>query len=73
MLIKVKVFPDSSGAEVEKRSEDSFIVKVKSKPVGGRATEEMLIELSCFLGIPASKIRVIKGFKTRNKILEILP
>jgi len=71
MLIKVKVFPNSKKEEVIKRSEDSFEVKVKAKPEKGMANKEVVKLLSVYFKIPESKIRLIKGFKERNKIFEI--
>jgi len=71
MLIKVKVFPNSKKEEVIKKSEDSFEVKVKAKPEKGIANKEVIRLLSVYFKIPESKIRLIKGFKERNKIFEI--
>ncbi len=71
-LIKVKVFPGSKKREVVKKSEDSFEVKVKAKPVRGEATKETIIALAAYLNIPESVIRLIKGAKQRNKIFEII-
>ena len=71
MLIKVKVFPNSKKEEMIKKSEDSFEVKVKAKPEKGMANKEVIRLLSVYFKIPESKIRLIKGFKERNKIFEI--
>jgi len=71
MLIKVKVFPNSKKEEVIKKSEDSFEIKVKAKPEKGMANKEVVKLLSIYFKIPESKIRLIKGFKERNKIFEI--
>ena len=71
MLIKVKVFPNSKKEEIIKKSEDSFEVKVKEKPEKGRANKEVVRVLSCYFKIPESKIKLIKGFKKRNKIFEV--
>ena len=71
MLIKVKVFPNSKKEEVIKKSEDSFEVKVKAKPEKGMANKEVVKLLSVYFKIPESKIKLIKGFKERNKIFEI--
>ena len=71
MLIKVKVFPNSKKEEVIKKSEDSFEVRVKEKPEKGKANREVVRILSCYFKIPESKIRLVKGFKKRNKIFEI--
>jgi uncharacterized protein (TIGR00251 family) len=71
MLIKVKVFPNSKKEEIVKKAEDSFEVKVKEKPVMGRANREAVKILASYFNIPESKVRLIKGFKQRNKIFEI--
>ncbi len=71
MLCKVKVFPCSKKEEVIKKSEDSFEVKVKEKPEQGKANKAVLRALSSFLGLSLGDIRIIKGFKKRNKILKI--
>jgi len=71
MLIKVKVFPNSEKEGVIKKSDDSFEIKVKEKPEKGRANREVVRILSFYFKIPESKIRLIKGFKKRNKIFEV--
>jgi len=71
MLIKVKVFPNSKKREVIRKSKDNFKIKVKSKPEKGKANREAIRMLSCYLKIPESKIRLVKGFKQPNKIFEV--
>jgi len=71
MLIKVKVFPNSKKEEIAEKSEDSFEVKVKEKPERGLANRATIKILSSYFKIPESKIRLIKGFKERNKIFKI--
>jgi len=71
MLIKVKVFPNSKKEEVTKKREDSFEIKVKEKPVMGRANKEAVKILAFYFDIPESRIRLVRGFKQRNKIFEI--
>jgi len=71
MLIKAKVFPNSKKPEIIKKSEDSYEVKVKEKPVRGEANRAVISVLASFLKISESKIRLIKGFRARNKIFEI--
>lgn len=72
MLIKVKVFPNSKKEEIVKKSEDSFKVRIKEKPIKGQANKSVSTLLSFFLKIPRKKIRLIKGFKERNKVFEII-
>ncbi|MCD6284020.1 DUF167 domain-containing protein [bacterium] len=71
MLIKVKVFPNSKKEEIIKKSEDSFEIKIKEKPVGGRANRAVCMCLSDYFKIPENRIRLIKGFRQRNKIFEV--
>jgi len=72
MLIKVKVFPNSKREEIIKKSEDSFEIKVKAKPIKGEANRGVVRVLGSYFKIPESKIRLIKGFKQRNKIFKII-
>jgi len=71
MLIKVKVFPNSKKEEITEKSEDSFEVKVKEKPERGVANRGVIRILSSYFKTPESKVRLIKGFKERNKIFKI--
>lgn len=71
MLIKVKVFPNSKKEEVIQKSEDSFQVKVKAKPVEGKANKAVISALALFLKIPENTIRLVRGSKTRNKIFAL--
>lgn len=72
MFIRVKVFPDSKKEEVIKRSESSFEIKIREKPEKGGANKRLILVLASYLKIPKSKIRLIKGFKQRTKIFEII-
>ena len=71
MLIKVKVFPNSKEEEIIKKSEDSFDVSVKEKPIMGMANKAVISALSSYFKISESEIRLIKGFRERNKIFKI--
>ncbi|MCK4520426.1 DUF167 domain-containing protein [Candidatus Parcubacteria bacterium] len=71
MLIKVKVFPNSKKKEIIKKSEDSFEIKVKAKPVKGLANRAVRDALASYFNISHSKIKLVKGFEQRNKIFEV--
>ena len=71
MLIKVKAFPNSKRGEIVKKSKHSYEVKLKEKPIKGRANKALVEILSLYFKTPKVNIRLIKGFKERNKILEI--
>jgi len=71
MLIKIKVFPGSKKSEIIKKKSDSFDVKIKEKAEEGKANKATIDALSSFLKVPSGKVRIIKGFRRRNKIIEI--
>ena len=71
MLIKIKVFPDSDEEKMKKKAEDSFEIKVKEPPIRGEANRAVIRVLSAFFKIPEKDIRLVKGFRERNKNFEI--
>jgi hypothetical protein len=71
MLIKIKVFPKSKKEELIIKDKDSFDVKIKEKPIEGKANEAVIEILASHFNIPSKKLRIIKGNRTRNKIIEI--
>lgn len=71
MLVKVKVFPNSKKEEIVRKSEDGFEIRMKEKPIRGRANKRVVEILSSFLKAPKGRIKLIKGSHGRNKIFEI--
>ena len=71
MIIKVKVFPNSKEEEIVQKAEDSFEVKVREKPVQGRANREVARVLSSYFNVSPANVRLIKGFRERNKMFEV--
>jgi len=72
MLIKVKVFPEEKKEAIIKKSEDSYLVKVKEKAKMGRANERVREILSAYFAVVLGKVRLVKGGKSRNKIFDII-
>lgn len=69
MLIKVKAFPGASQEKIIKKSEDAFEVYVRAKPIGGAANQAILSSLSDYFKISEKQLKIVKGFRTRNKII----
>ena len=72
MLVKAKVFPNSKKQEIIKKANDSFEIKVKSKPENGKANKEVIIALSLYFKISQDKIKLVKGKKQRNKVFKLI-
>ena len=51
MVIKVKVFPGSKKACVEKIAEDSFVLHLRKKPIEGEANKEAIEMLKAYFKI----------------------
>jgi uncharacterized protein (TIGR00251 family) len=71
MKIQVKVKPNSKTEEVSRKG-DSFIVKVKEPPKEGKANQAVTKLLAEHFGISQSQIRILSGFRSRNKVIEIV-
>ena len=71
MLIKVKAYPSAGKQEIIKKENDSFEIWVKEKPIQGQANRAIITILTDYFKIPRENIKLIKGFKQRNKVFEI--
>lgn len=72
MRIRVRVTPNAKHAGVLKVGEGSFEVKVDEKATGGRANKRLLEILADHFDIPKSRIVLVNGAKSRDKILEVV-
>jgi len=70
MKIRVKVKPSSRTEEVSQEG-DSFIVKVKEPPKEGKANQAVIKLLAGHFGVPKSQVRVVSGFTSKNKVIEV--
>lgn len=71
MKIQVKVKPSSRTEEVSQEGE-SFIVKVKEPPREGKANQAVIKLLAEHFGVPQSQVRILSGFRSKNKVIEIV-
>lgn len=73
MLIRVRVTPNAREASVTKVNESVFEVRVDEKAIQGQANKRLLEVMAKYLGVPKSKVSIVKGAKTRDKIIEVVP
>lgn len=71
MLIKVKVFPNSKKEEIIKKTEDSFEVRVRAKPIRGLANKAVIKILSRYFKVPQKNVVIISGLSSRQKLIKI--
>ena len=70
MKIQVRVKPNSRIEEVSQEG-NSFIVRVKEPPKEGKANQTVIKLLAKHFRIPQSQVRILSGFRSRNKVVEI--
>ena len=71
MKIRVKVKP-SSRAEGLGREGGNFVVKVKEPATDGKANQAVIKLLAEHFSVSKSQVRILSGFKSRNKVIEVV-
>jgi uncharacterized protein len=71
MRINVTVIPNSKAIEITRVSEGEYKVRVKEPATEGRANKELIEVLADYFKVPRYTVVVVKGFKSRRKIIEI--
>jgi len=71
MRIKVKVIPRSAAVSVSHLGGNSYKVKVTAPPAENKANLAVIKVLARYFKTARSGIRLVKGRKSRQKILEI--
>jgi hypothetical protein len=71
MKINIKVKTDCPFEDIEKISDNNYKIKLKSKPENNKANLELIKMLSKEFKIDISKIKIIKGKTSKNKIVNI--
>ncbi len=71
MLINVRVTPNSKKVSVVRVDETTFEVRVDERAIGGAANKRLLEILSEYLRVPRSRIVIVRGAKSRDKILNV--
>jgi len=73
MRIRVRAKPRSKREGVRRLSPDLFEVRVAPPPEGGRANERIRELLAEFFKVPKSRVKLLKGETSREKLFEINP
>jgi len=71
MKINVLVKPNAKYSQVIKTSNFDYKVSVDAPATEGEANKRLIEILSEYFEVPRSFISILKGFKSKNKIVEI--
>ncbi len=69
-VINIRVIPNAKKNDVS-AEEGKLKVRVKAPAVGGKANKAMIEVLAEFFNVKKSDIRIIKGEKSREKVIEV--
>lgn len=70
-VLRVRVKTRSSREAVEEVVDDHLAVRVSTPPVEGKANKAIIKLLARKLGIPPSRLEIIKGGHSKNKLILI--
>jgi uncharacterized protein YggU (UPF0235/DUF167 family) len=71
MRIFITAKPSSREERVERVDESHFVVSVKEPPIKGKANEAIRNALAVYFKTGSSCVKIISGYSSRNKIIEI--
>ena len=72
MLLSVKIIPNSKKIEITKFGENDYKIKLDAPATGGKANIKLVEVLADYFHVPKSSVNIIRGLKSRNKIMKIL-
>ena len=68
MMLKIRAKPNSKKQEIRKISEKEYIISLKENAENNKANLELLKVMKKYL---RKDIKIIKGLRSRNKIIEV--
>lgn len=69
--ISVRLKPGSKRDSIEIKDDRSVAISITSRPVEGKANEHLIRLLSKILHVSKSSCSIIRGSKSRNKVIAI--
>jgi len=72
MLVRVYVTTNAREARVTKVGEANYEVRVDEKALDGRANRRLIQILAEHFGVPKSNVSLVRGAKSREKVLEVV-
>lgn len=70
MKVIIRVKPNSHQEKIEK-TENDYLIFVKEPPVDNRANQAVIKVLANYFKIPKSRISILSGLKSKQKVIEV--
>ena len=71
MKIKIRVVPNSKKESIQQIDSTTYKIKVREKAIEGRANEAVLRLIAKHVGISMADVKIVHGFKSREKVISI--
>lgn len=69
MQINVRVIPRAKQNKIAVAPDGSLKIHTTTAPTDGKANDAVIKQLSGHLGVPKSKIKIIRGISSRDKVI----
>lgn len=69
--ISIHVQPGASQAEIVGLHGEALKVRIRARAVEGAANEALLNFIAHALGVPRREVKIVRGEKSRRKVLEV--
>ena len=69
--LRVRVQPRARRSELAGMREGSLVVRVAAPPVDGKANAALCAFLAKQLGVPKSRVSVVRGLTAREKVVRV--
>ena len=71
MLIQVKVKPNSRASLLEQQEDGTWLARIKSPPVDGKANDELIALVAKHFKRPKADVSLKSGSSSRTKLVQI--
>jgi len=71
MKLNVKIVPNAKTSEITKIDLNNYKIKVDAPASKGEANGRLIEILADYFNVPKSSVKILKGYKNRNKIVSI--
>jgi len=70
-IINIHIKPNSKKGPLVEATGDSLVVFVREAAAEGQANEALIKLLAEYYGVPKSRVKIIRGHTSRQKVVEI--
>jgi uncharacterized protein (TIGR00251 family) len=71
VIIEVSVKPKARGSSFQRADDGSYVARVASAPVDGKANAELIALVAAHFGCRKSAVSIVRGASARRKLVKI--